>query len=480
MTIPVKTISDAALAELLNMEESHFVDLKSREISPSKLTKTVSAFCNSSGGEIYVGVGEFAGAAGKQREWDGFADQEAANAVIQVLEEARPLSSHYSAEFMACSSVPGLVLHLTIFKTQEILKASDGKVYVRRSAQSLPIKEDNEDALERLRYDKGVKTFEDELLSVPPAEITNSERVIEFLLDVIPTGEPQDWLTKQQVLVGDRPTVAGVMLFSDMPQAILPKRSAVKILRYQTKTEAERDFLAFDPLTIEGPIYSLIYDSVEATKKIIEGIERVGPTGMEKISYPEEALHEILTNAVLHRDYSVAADVQIRIFDNRVEIESPGRLPGHVTVKNIVKTQFARNPKIVRLINKFKNPPNKDVGEGLNTAFEAMDKLRLKKPLIEEHDGSVIVILRHEGLGSPEQLVLEYLTKNPKITNSIARDLTGIKSENAMKDVFIRLRDRSILEPVPGLAGNKAAWQKKDAAGIPTPPVAANDDAGGK
>lgn len=85
-------------------------------------------------------------------------------------------------------------------------------------------------------------------------------------------------------------------------------------------------------------------------------------------------LHEIVTNAVLHRDYSIAADIQIRIFDNRVEIESPGRLPGHVTTANILREQFARNPKLVRIINKFPNPPNKDVGEGLNTAFESNGK----------------------------------------------------------------------------------------------------------
>ena len=64
------------------------------------------------------------------------------------------------------------------------------------------------------------------------------------------------------------------------------------------------------------------------------------------------------------------------------------RLPGHVTVENITKTQFARNPKIVRLINKFSNPPNKDVGEEVNTAIEAMGKLRLKTPVIEERDWS--------------------------------------------------------------------------------------------
>ena len=459
MPVVLRMLTRQQYEAILAIEESHFIDLKSAEITPANLTKTASAFCNTSGGEIFVGIEESVGLFGKQRKWNGLKDQEAGNAFFQVLEKMSPLGNHYEAEFLAADSAPGLVLHLNFFKTQEILVASNGRVHVRRSSQNLPV--DGDDAVERLKYDKGIKSFEDEVTTAPLAEINNSLVLLDFLLEVVPTSEPDDWLSKQRVVVDGRTTVAGVLLYSDMPQAVLPKRSAVKILRYQTKEEGERDYLAFNPLTIEGPLYSLVYDSVEQCKKIIEDIKKLGPNGLEPVVYPEEALHEVLTNAVLHRDYSVAADVQVRIFDNRLEIESPGRLPGHVTVENITKTQFARNPKLVRLINKFKEPPNKDVGEGLRTTFEAMDKLRLKKPLIEERDSSVVVILRHESLGSPEQLVMEYLDKNPEITNSIGRELTGIKSENTMKQVFYRLRDRGQIEQIPGRAANRAAWQRK-------------------
>jgi len=457
MTITVKGLDTDAFSELLEISESHFIDLKSSAIAPAKLTKTIAAFANTSGGEIYVGIEEVIGSDGKYRIWDGFEDQEKANPIFQVLEKMNPLGNNYLAEFIRYPNAPGVVLHLTIFKTKEIVTASDGRSYVRRNAQSLPVSGD--DALERLRYDKGVKSFEDELMHIEAAEITNSNTVLAFLLDVVPSGEPASWLSKQRVLLNGRPTVGGILLFSDYPQAILAKRSAVKILRYQTKKDAERDYLVFDPITIEGPVYSLIYDAVDKVKEIIEGIEKLGPNSMEKIKYPEEALHEILTNAVLHRDYNVQADVQVRIFDNRVEIESPGRLPGHVTLKNIIQTQFARNPKIVRLINKFKNPPNKDVGEGLNTAFEAMGKLRLKKPLIDETDSSVIVTLRHESLGSPEQIVMEYLSRESEITNTIARELTGIKSESSMKLVFYRLRESGQIEQTPKIQGRRPSWR---------------------
>jgi ATP-dependent DNA helicase RecG len=455
MTISSVIVSDEQAQALLGIEEGHFVDVKAIEIAPAGITKAVSAFANTSGGELFIGIDELVGPTGVERKWRGFQNEERANGLIQAIEAMSPLGKHYIAEFLHNDRQSGVVVHVTVFKSLSILPSSDGTVFIRRGAQRLPVK--GEEALSRLRYDKGLRTFEDEFTDLPAKELGNSETVLDFLLQVVPTAEPDEWLVKQRVVVDGRSTVAGTLLFSDDPQAILPKRSAIKIFRYKTKTEGERDTLVFDPLTLEGPIYEVIYSAVDKCKEIIESIQKLGTQGLERIQYPPEALHEIITNAVLHRDYSIAADVQVRVFDNRIEIESPGRFPGHVTPSNVLAEQFARNPKLVRLINKFPNPPNKDVGEGLNTAFEAMEKLRLKKPLIDERDASVLVTLRHESLGSPEQLVMEYLDTHDEITNAIARDLTGIKSENTMKNVFYRLRDRSVLELIP----ERAAWRKK-------------------
>jgi ATP-dependent DNA helicase RecG len=235
-------------------------------------------------------------------------------------------------------------------------------------------------------------------------------------------------------------------------------RFDIEINEHQNE-EGSRDTLAFDPITIEGCTYDQIHLSVHETKKLIDGMKKLGVTGLEDVIYPDETLHEVVTNAVLHRDYSITSDTQIRIYDNRIEVESPGRLPGHVTTENILKEQSARNPKIVRLINKFPNPPNKDVGEGLNTAFAAMKKLRLKEPEIEERDHSVVVYIAHAPLASPEDTVMEYLKSHDEITNSIGRDLAGIRSENTMKEAFYRLAKRHLIERVPGKKGNASAWR---------------------
>ncbi|MDP2816481.1 MAG: ATP-binding protein, partial [Rectinemataceae bacterium] len=195
MSIPLRHIDNDQYNALLEVDESHFVDLKSSQISPASLTKTVSAFANTSGGEIFVGIEEVEGTEGKQRLWEGFDNQEAANAFFQVLESMSPLGNHYSAEFISSVMVDRIVLHLTIFKTKEILSASNGKIYARRSSQNLPVEGDV--AIERLRYDKGINSFEDELTDAPLVEVENSLVMLDFLLGVIPTAEPEGWLNKQ-------------------------------------------------------------------------------------------------------------------------------------------------------------------------------------------------------------------------------------------------------------------------------------------
>ena len=462
MTLQTAEITPEQVAQILGITESHFHDVKSAAIKPSKLTETLSAFANASGGELYIGIDEkiHKKTGAKTRNWRGFRDPEAANAHIQVFEELFPFGQYCSYAFLSAPAKPGLVLKVEVLKTREITKASNGTPYVRRGAQNLPA--NTPEKIKRLELDKGVTSFELETVDIDSTLIANSTVLLQFLLDVIPTAEPEPWLAKQLLIRESKPTVAAVLLFAEEPQAILPKRSAIKIYRYQTRdAEGSRATLAFDPITIEGCAYNQVFAAVQKAVDTVQGIKLLGPTGLEQIQYPVEALHEILTNAVLHRDYSLAADILVRIFDNRIEIESPGILPGHVTVDNILEEQFARNGTIVRLINKFPNPPNKDVGEGLNTAFEAMHKLRLKPPIVEETENSVIVTIRHEPLASPEETVIEYLQAHAEITNRIARGLTGIASENSMKNVFYRLRDRNLIEQVPGKRGALSAWREK-------------------
>lgn len=446
MNYSTDTLTDEKILQLFSIEENHFNDFKAKDITGKKLSKSISAFANASGGDIYVGIREENDT--KIKHWEGFPNIEDANAIIQVVESIPIIENYYELEFLKHPTLLTYVLKICVFKTQAIVKATDGKIFVRKGAQCLPI--DTPEKLRRLELDKGITSFENEPVGESELiDATESEVYGFFAKSIIPEVDAVKWLVKQRLVRDEKLTVAGEMLFADEPQVCLPKRSSIKIFRYKTTGIADRDTLAGQPATIEGCIYYQIYNAVKKTKEIIESMKKLGEV-FESIEYPEETLHEIITNAVLHRDYSIATDIQIRIFDNRVEVESPGKLPGHVTTDNILDAQAARNPKMVRLINKFPDAPNKDVGEGLNTAFEAMTKLRLKVPQIEEKDNSVLVTIRHEKLASPEELIISYLLENNSIKNGVGRSITGIKSENTMKNVFYRLRDRGFIRLVHG------------------------------
>ena len=434
------TITNDQVQQLFShIEENYFNDFKDIRITPAKLSVTVSAFANASGGDIYVGIYE--NNKTKEKIWAGFNNLEEANAHIQTIVKLSPLDNFINISFLNYNS--SLVLHIAVSKTKSIINATNGIPYVRHNAQNIPV--NTPQAIERLKLDKGIVSFEDESVSETSLDdILDSSILTKFIRDVVPKTDNISWIRRQKLFYNEHLTVAGTLLFTDEPQIFLPKRSSIKVFRYKTSGDADRDVLAGIPETIEGCSYNQIYEALKKVKNIIESIKKLDGKFVN-IKYPDETLHEIITNAVLHRDYSITTDIQIRIFDNRIEIESPGKLPGHITIDNILDEQTARNPKIVRLINKFPDAPNKDVGEGLNTAFAAMNKLRLKAPIIKENPNSVLVILRHEKLASPEQLVIEYLKTHETIKNREGREVTGIKSENTMKNVFYKLRDNGFI-----------------------------------
>lgn len=458
MSISIEQITNEQAAKVIGTEEGQFADVKAIEISPASLTKTISAFANSDGGDLYVGIPEVGQP--KIRSWKGFDDQEAANGHLQIFEKLFPLGTDFQYEFLKCESRPGLVLHVQINKTCAIMRASNNLPYVRRGAQSLTV--DTPDALRRLEYGKGISSFEDETTTAPSEVIVGSDIIKSFIQRVVPTADPYPWLKKQALLRNEMPTVAGVLVFADEPQAHLPKRCGIKIYRYKTReAEGFRDALAFDPETVEGCLYDQIKRAVARTVEHTECIPKMGDESLETIKYPDATLHEIITNAVLHRDYSVADDVHIRIFDNRIEVQSPGRLPAHITVENILDERFARNGAVVRILNKFPEAPNKDVGEGLNTAFDAMHKLGLKEPVIAERDNSVLVIIKHEQLASPEEAIMDYLEKHPTIKNAQARLIAHVRADYQMKSIFGRMVDAGMIEQVPGTRTGGTAYRKR-------------------
>ena len=454
-------ISRKETIELLSRAEGHFYEKKSISIDGKALQKCAVAFSNADGGEVIVGIEDSKNNKDIEKRWKGAEEPEKFNGLLQSLFEIIPtLNVTYEALFT--EELPGYLLRVVIEKSSDVHKTSAGKVFQRYGAQSLPLNDPQK--IMELSFAKGTSSFEDQTVTtIKPEDLVDSANLTDFLNDYSPKTDPLDFLINQHLLENKswNPTYAGTLLFYQNPSATLPRRCGVKITRYETREDTpERDHLS-DQKSVEGFLYALIHDVVDNIQDIMSDVSIWTTDGLKKVQYPPETIWEIITNAIIHRDYSISDDVQILIFDNRIEVLSPGKLPGYVTVDNVLDARYSRNPKIVRTLNRYKNPPNKDLGEGLNTAFQKMKEWKLQNPIITEENNYVKVVIPHTPLAKPEELVLEYLTKHTDIKNSEAREITGIKSENKMKSVFLRLQTAGHVERVPGLKGAASRWRMK-------------------
>jgi ATP-dependent DNA helicase RecG len=460
-----KTLSEYEILALSSRQEGHFYDRKAKELDGKKIQKIAVAFANADGGDFIVGIKDNKDESSADKRWDGADTKEYYNKVFQNLLEIKP-TLQKTATFLYNPKDRTYTLQITIEKSEKVHWTTDNTVYIRVSAQSLPIKDPQK--IQELSFAKGESSYEDLVSKDARAEdIFESFEIKKFLNDYSPKSDPIDFTINQNLI--DRntydPKISGLLLFNDNPVALLPKKCGIKITRYDTSEPIpEREHLK-DQISVEGCLYSQIQKAAEEVSRIMSNVKIWTPQGLANVNYPPETIWEILVNAVIHRDYSISDDVHILIYNNRIEIISPGKLPGYVTESNILEARYSRNTKIVRTLNRYKNPPNKDMGEGLNTAFQKMKEWRLKEPLIKVDGNYVKVIISHTPLATPEESIMEYLTVHETIKNRQARQITNIKSENSMKKVFYKLRDKDLIEPVMSKNGNKiVAWKKSEKA----------------
>lgn len=435
--------------ELLLLREDQFNDLKSRLIKPAACQKTYVAFANSDGGELYVGLEDH-----KHRgeRINGFQNPEEANALVKhLLLSTTPTVEAVFAEYIDFGS-RGVVLRFDIPKSPSVHHTADDEYYIRTNASTQRIKGEQ---VQRLAYAKGIFSYEKQVVSDLEAEPLITGKVLfDYLTRIKSSLSPEAFVSKNKLAKIDkgftRPTVACVLLFDEEPQASLDTRCAIKVYRLQTsEAEYRREHLQGDPITIEGPVEQQINKVIQWVNAVLKNVSYIDNGKMKPLKYPAEALKELLVNAVIHRDYSINDDIHVRIFDDRIEIQSPGRFPGYITRENIRSDRFSRNTQLVKFLHKLPNPPNKDIGEGLDHAFNEMSRAGLVAPDIREKDNSVCVTVRHKKIASVGECVINYLKANETISARIAAELSGEGSRAKVNKTLKKLVDQGEIEPTP-------------------------------
>lgn len=455
-------ISTQDALALIERDESQIWDQKSAESAGDVVQKIAVALANADGGEFALGIRDAKQGQGIDR-WAGYASIEDSNYVHQVLarDVVPPIDYSYTYLEVDGEEQRGLVLLVNVPKSPNVHYTSARKCFVRRSAAS---EERKGQSIADLELSKGAMSYEDQVLpDYKFDEWSQEPELARFLSEYNPKSTPENLARRERLSdpKTDDMKAAAAILFASHPSGVVPKRCAIKIARYNTAQDPTRENLDGTPVTVVGPARELIEQAIEKATAIINSVSVLEPDGtFTPMEYPPEALKEIIVNAVIHRDYNVSDDVLVSIFDNRVEVRSPGGLPGHMTLDLLFTERASRNTKILRLLNGYADPPNQDFGEGLTTVRESMAAARLREPRFSVEGNYFVAVLPHERLARPEEIVMEYLGTHAEITNKIGRSLTGITSENTMKEVFYTLRDAAKIERVPGKNGNKAAWRK--------------------
>ena len=444
----IRTPFNGEEKEILKKQEDHFLDFKSKVIAPAKLQESFVAFANTDGGELYVGIED---EKVMEERINGFQKIEDANPFFEtLLEYTTPAVENVDIEFINFGT-KGLVLHIFIPKSPKVHFTSQQKCFIRVNANKKEIKGEK---ILALGYAKGSYQYEKQIVShMDVKELIESSYLQEYMEKINCKLEPEKFLKKQRLIEitdkGSYPNVAGVLLFDEEPQATLDVRCGIKLYRMRTTSnEYDRRFLDGMPITINGNLECQIDDTLLAIDKILENTLYNIDGQFVKRKYPTTAIKEVVVNAIIHRDYSLSDDIHIIIYDNRIEVKSPGKLPGFITVKNIYDERYSRNPNIVRLLHKLPNPPNHDIGEGLNTVKNELRLVGLVEPEIIEKENAVVVIIKHTQIATLEQIVRDMFVENPKrsITNKQIREASGELDINVVKKKLQRLRKENYIK----------------------------------
>ncbi len=369
------------IEEVLAFEEMQIFDRKSINIDPKALAIAIIAFANADGGTVVIGISD------KTRKIEGVDyDIQRLNELLRVPFDFCVPTVKAEIEKIQCVDFKGRenhVLLMHIEPSMEVHANQADEVFMRVGDKSKKLTFEER---MQLMYDKGERFFEDK--PVPEADIEDIDLgVVKNYIDQIGYSKsPMEYLRENKGFVKEKNGVmqissAAILLFGKNPQLYFP-RARIRFIRYEgTEERVGAEMNVVKDVIFEGTILKMITDSVAYLDTQIKEKTYLGQDGrfVTEEEYPKFVRQEIIVNAVTHRDYSIrGTDIQIKMFDGRIVVESPGKLPGLVKTNNIRHTHFSRNPKIAEFLKAYSFV--KEYGEGVDRMWKELEAIGLQGP----------------------------------------------------------------------------------------------------
>ena len=345
------------------------------------LASEMAAFANSSGGTIFIGVADDGATPGLSPQDVSRINQLISNSASHLVRSPLAVQTENIALENGC-----IVIVLTVPKgLDKPYFDKNGVIWLKTGADKRRV--NSKEELRRL-FQISEQFHADELPTKAGIDKLDKLRFRDFLRDVYKQEYPDSpaeltRLLQNMNLATDagKLNLAGVLMFAEQPEWIVPQ-FVVKAIRYPGNKIHATDYV--DTEDFAGPLPKMFDDALAFIMRNLHKVQAgrgVNAPGTPEIS--ETVFEELLVNALVHRDYLVSAPIRLFIFDNRIEIISPGHLPNNLTVEKIrAGNSNIRNPILVSYVAKGLLPYH-GLGSGIKRALEAWPQI----DFVDDHDG---------------------------------------------------------------------------------------------
>lgn len=356
------------IQEITTRKEDQTFDCKSIQIEPKALAVPIVAFANADGGVIAIGVSD------KTRKIEGV-DQhtEKLNELLRVPFDFCNPSVPVTCSYLPCTDKDGnenriLLMEIPASSSLHTNQADEAFMRVGDKSRKLTF-----DERVQLMYDKGERYYEDTAVYDATIDDIDMDAVADYAKLVGYGKSPLQYLRENNGFVRinkkgeEEVSTACILLFGKYPQKFFP-RARTRFIKYEgvdEKVGAEMNVIK--DVTFEGTILNQVKKTIEFIETQVREHTFLGQHAqfVTKRDYPEFVIQEMTVNACCHRAYNIkGTEIQIKMFDDRLVFESPGKLPGQVKPNNIRHTHFSRNPKIAAFLKAYHFV--KEFGEGFD------------------------------------------------------------------------------------------------------------------
>jgi ATP-dependent DNA helicase RecG len=444
-----------------------FKRLGSRNETVDRTLQSIVAMANTDGGIIVLGIDdpEKSNLKGLDRIFGIEENLELYDELGRSVKKITPpISSIWPPDLITIPEKNVRIGWLSVPKVADGFRAIENHVYVRQEKGNKIL---SPQEVVHFAYSKGFERADSELVKID--------------IDLLKTAFYESW-RKKRGLEGDSistilektglarkdkdshlfPTRAAILLFAEYPNDLMDTKCTIRVFQYEGNLEKIEETLNLigTPKTISGPVIKLISDAHEYILGLLRSGMRVPSGFVTQYQIPERAVKEAITNAVIHRDYHAKRDIEVRIFEDRIEIESPGLLPFNITPSNIgtVRANGYRNDLIVKHLREFPEPPNLDQNEGIRAMRQTMTDAQLFPPIFITYpylQDSVKVYLFNEKSTDEWDKISHYLNEHKYITNKEGRAVLRIQSEVKMSKLFNKLLKKNLIIRITPRTGAK-------------------------